>query len=79
MLAGTFSFCAYRMTKPWDHAAGALMLTEAGGNAVRFNGAPYGPADPMESGIMASPSLKVLAEVRAVFEAVQMPLLAPPA
>jgi fructose-1,6-bisphosphatase/inositol monophosphatase family enzyme len=79
MLAGTFSFCAYRMTKPWDHAAGALMLTEAGGNAVRFNGAPYGPADPMESGIMASPSLQVLAEVRAVFEAVQMPLLAPPA
>jgi len=79
LLAGTFSFCAYRMTKPWDHAAGALMLTEAGGNAVRFNGAPYGPADPMESGIMASPSLQVLAEVRAVFEAVQMPLLAPPA
>ena len=79
MLAGQFSFCAYRMTKPWDHAAGALMLAEAGGNAVRFSGAPYGPADPMESGIMASPSLQVLAEVRAVFEAVQMPLLAPPA
>ncbi len=78
MLAGQFSFCAYRMTKPWDHAAGALMLTEAGGNAVRFNGESYGPADPMESGIMASPSLQVLAEVRAVFQAVQMPLLAPP-
>jgi fructose-1,6-bisphosphatase/inositol monophosphatase family enzyme len=79
MLAGQFSFCAYRMTKPWDHAAGALMLTEAGGDALRFNGTPYGPADPMESGIMASPTLQVLAEVRAVFEAVQMPLLAPPA
>ena len=79
MLAGQFSFCAYRMTKPWDHAAGALMLIEAGGGAVRFNGKPYGPADPMESGIMASPTLQVLAEVRAVFEAVQMPLLAPPA
>ena len=79
MLAGQFSFCAYRMTKPWDHAAGALMLTEAGGDALRFNGTPYGPADPMESGIMASPSLQVLGEVRAVFEAVQMPLLARPA
>jgi hypothetical protein len=33
----------------------------------------------MESGIMAAPSRQVLAEVRAVFEAVQMPLLAPPA
>ena len=79
MLAGQFSFCAYRMTKPWDHAAGALMLIEAGGGAVRFNGKPYGPADPMEFGIMASPTLQVLAEVRAVFEAVQMPLLVPPA
>ena len=79
ILAGHFSFSLYRMTKPWDHAAGALMLTEAGGNALRFNGAPYGPADPMESGIMASPSLHVLAEVKTVFEAVQMPLLAPPA
>jgi fructose-1,6-bisphosphatase/inositol monophosphatase family enzyme len=76
MLAGEFSFSAYRMTKPWDHAAGALMMVEAGGDARRFNGAPYGPADPMESGIVASPSPKVLAEVRAVFEAVQMPLLA---
>ena len=79
MLAGCFSFSLYRMTKPWDHAAGALMLTEAGGSALRFNGAPYGPADPMESGIITSPSLQVLAEVRAVFEAVQMPLLAAPA
>ncbi len=77
ILAGQFSFCAYRMTKPWDHAAGALMLIEAGGGAVRFNGTPYGPADPMESGIMASPSPQVLAEVRAVFETVQLPLLAP--
>ncbi len=76
MLAGRFSFCLYRMTKPWDHAAGALMLTEAGGGAVRFNGAPYGPADPMESGIVASPSREVLADARAVFEAVRMPLLA---
>ena len=79
MLAGRFNFSLYRLTKPWDHAAGALMLTEAGGNALRFNGMPYGPADPMESGIIASPSLQVLAEVKAVFEAVQMPLLAPPA
>ncbi len=79
MLAGRFSFCLYRMTKPWDHAAGALMLTEAGGGAVRFDGAPFGPADPMESGIVASPSRDVLAEVKLVLDAVRMPLLASPA
>lgn len=77
ILSGQFGFCLYRMTKPWDHAAGALMLTEAGGDAVRFNGNPYRPADRIESGIIASPSGETLAEVRALFEAVQLPLLAP--
>lgn len=77
ILAGQFSFCLYRMTKPWDHAAGALMLKEAGGDALRFNGAPYRPADRIDSGIIASSSRETLAEVRAVFETVQMPLLAP--
>jgi fructose-1,6-bisphosphatase/inositol monophosphatase family enzyme len=77
MLAGKFSFCSYRMTKPWDHAAGALMLTEAGGDAVRFDGTPYGPAGAMEGGIVAASTREVLAEVRAVLEIVQMPLLAP--
>ncbi len=73
-----FDFCLYRMTKPWDHAAGALMLTEAGGGAERFNGAAYRPVDRTDAGIIAAPSREVLAEVRAVFEAVQLPLLAPP-
>lgn len=77
MLAGRFSFCSYRMTKPWDHAAGALMLTEAGGDAVRFDGSPYSPAGQMEGGIIAAPTREVLTEVRAVFEMVRMPLLAP--
>jgi fructose-1,6-bisphosphatase/inositol monophosphatase family enzyme len=77
ILTGTFSFNLYRMTKPWDHAAGALMLTEAGGNALRFNGKPYGPADPMESGIVAASTPQVLADVKAIFETVQFPLLAP--
>ncbi len=77
MLAGRFDFCLYRMTKPWDHAAGALMLTEAGGAAVRFNRAPYRPADRVDSGIIAATSPQVLAEVRAVFDMIQMPLLAP--
>lgn len=77
ILAGRYSFNLYRMTKPWDHAAGALLLTEAGGNALRFNGAPYGPADAMESGIISAATPSVLAEVKAIFETVQFPLLAP--
>jgi fructose-1,6-bisphosphatase/inositol monophosphatase family enzyme len=77
VLAGRYAFNIYRMTKPWDHAAGALMMSEAGGAAMRFNGAVYGPADPMEGGIISASSQAVLAEVQEVFEAVRMPLLAP--
>jgi fructose-1,6-bisphosphatase/inositol monophosphatase family enzyme len=77
ILSGTFDFCLYRMTKPWDHAAGALMLAEAGGAAIRFNGERFGPSDRVDAGIIGAPSAEVVAEVRAVFEAVQLPLLAP--
>lgn len=77
ILSGQYDFSLYRMTKPWDHAAGALMLEEAGGAAMRFNGQPFRPADKIDSGIIASPSKQVLAEVRAIFETVQLPLLAP--
>jgi fructose-1,6-bisphosphatase/inositol monophosphatase family enzyme len=77
ILAGQFDFCLYRMTKPWDHAAGALMMQEAGGQALRFSGAPYKPADSVESGIMASMSRQTVAEVRSIFETVQLPPLVP--
>lgn len=77
ILRGTFDFNLYRMTKPWDHAAGALMLAEAGGRAVRFNGEPYRPAGRLEAGIIAAPSSDVVAEAKAVLEMVELPLLAP--
>ena len=77
VLAGSYDFTLYRMTKPWDHAAGALMLEEAGGAAVRFNGSPFRPADRIDSGIIASPSKAVLEDVRAIFETVRLPLLTP--
>jgi hypothetical protein len=53
------------------------MLTEAGGGAQRFNGAPYRPGDKPDAGIIAAPSLDVLADVWEIFETVELPLLAP--
>ena len=81
ILAGRADFSLYRMTKPWDHAAGTLMIAEAGGDARRFDGQPYGPAQPVNGGVIAAIHPQTLAEVRALFEAVRMPLLAvlPPA
>jgi fructose-1,6-bisphosphatase/inositol monophosphatase family enzyme len=77
ILSSRAAFSLYRITKPWDHAAGALMMAEAGGASVRFDGSPYGPAQPINAGVISATSQATLAEVRAVFEMVQMPLLAP--
>ena len=32
-------------TEPWDHAPGALFITEAGGSVARLDGTPYAPLD----------------------------------
>jgi fructose-1,6-bisphosphatase/inositol monophosphatase family enzyme len=78
ILSGGVDFSLYRTTKPWDHAAGTLMLAEAGGAAVRFDGQPYEPAQPVNAGLIAAADLQTLAQVRALFEAVRLPLLAGP-
>jgi fructose-1,6-bisphosphatase/inositol monophosphatase family enzyme len=76
ILSGQADFNLYRRTKPWDHAAGTLMLREAGGEAVRFDGQPYAPAQPINAGLIAAIRPQTLAEVRALFEAARLPLLA---
>lgn len=38
---GSNDFALFNRTLPWDHAAGALFLNEAGGDARRFDGSPY--------------------------------------
>jgi fructose-1,6-bisphosphatase/inositol monophosphatase family enzyme len=76
LLSGRADFCIYRITKPWDHAAGTLMMREAGGDAVRFDGAPYEPAQALNSGLIAAPRRGALAQARELFEAVRLPLLA---
>lgn len=77
MLSGTYDFNLYRRTKPWDHAAGALMLVEAGGQALRFNGEPYRPEGPLEGGIISALSDEVVATAREVLERIELPLLVP--
>ena len=76
ILAGRADFNLYRMTKPWDHAAGTLMIAEAGGEAQRFDGKPYAPAQPINGGLITAIHPQTLTQVRTLFEAVRMPLLA---
>ncbi|MGB0904195.1 MAG: inositol monophosphatase family protein, partial [Mangrovicoccus sp.] len=44
MSFGHAAFCLAAAPKPWDHAAGLLAVTEAGGVAGRLDGAPYQPS-----------------------------------
>jgi fructose-1,6-bisphosphatase/inositol monophosphatase family enzyme len=76
LLSGRADFCIYRITKPWDHAAGALMVREAGGGAVRFDGAAYEPTQALNSGLIAAPRNDTLAQAQDLFESVRLPLLA---
>lgn len=76
MLVGQSDFNLYRRAMPWDHAAGALMVTEAGGTAWRIDGEPYVAAQPTTSGVNVAIHRDVASEVRDVLDAVRMPLLA---
>ena len=40
---GSADYALYRRAKPWDHAPGSLLLTEAGGYVGTFGGSPYRP------------------------------------
>ena len=42
--SGTRHFALYWRTLVWDHAPGALLLTEAGGSVTHLDGAPYHPS-----------------------------------
>lgn len=41
ILLGINDLSLFNRTLPWDHAAGVLLLNEAGGRCTRFDGSPY--------------------------------------
>jgi fructose-1,6-bisphosphatase/inositol monophosphatase family enzyme len=45
MLDGHFHYAVYNRAMPWDHTAGCLLITEAGGIAKRLDGSLYRAAD----------------------------------
>lgn len=79
ILSGRANFSLYRTTKPWDHAAGTLMMREAGGDAVQFGAAPYTPAQPHNAGLITASTDQALNEARALLEASRLSLLTPKA
>lgn len=63
---GELDFGLYGRLKPWDHAAGVLLLEEAGGRASLLNGASYQP--------METPQTLLATTTSAVWEAVHTAL-----
>ena len=54
LVEGAADYALYRKTKPWDHAPGSLLLSEAGGVLGTFGGEPYRPQEPAPSGLVAA-------------------------
>lgn len=54
VIRGEKDFVIYYRLLPWDHAPGALAVTEAGGAAVHLNGKTYTPLSPNQVTIFAA-------------------------
>ena len=54
LVEGDVDFLLYRGTKPWDHAPGALLVTEAGGVVATLPGTPYDPRHESRDGMIAA-------------------------
>lgn len=54
LAGGEAHFAIYRRIMPWDHAAGILLVTEAGGHAALLDGSPYGPCA-RDGGLLVAP------------------------
>ncbi len=55
--AGHCHMMLFRKTLPWDHCAGVLLFTEAGGYAARYDGTPYQPSE-TAGGLLLAPDPK---------------------
>jgi fructose-1,6-bisphosphatase/inositol monophosphatase family enzyme len=56
IIRGEKDFVIYYRLLPWDHAPGALAVTEAGGAAIHLSGDPYSPLSPNQVTIFAASS-----------------------
>jgi fructose-1,6-bisphosphatase/inositol monophosphatase family enzyme len=55
LLDGSLDFSCYRRLNPWDHAAGVLMIQEAGGKAALLDGSPYRPVPQTGNSLLMAP------------------------
>ncbi|MGW5228651.1 inositol monophosphatase family protein [Nocardia niigatensis] len=66
LLNGDLDFVLYQRSQPWDHAAGALLLSEAGGISLRPDGRPYRPTQSPNNLLLNAADRASWQEVQAV-------------
>ena len=54
LIAGHSHFVIFNRLMPWDHLPGVLLHSEAGGQAAKFDAAPYRPGD-ITGGLICAP------------------------
>ncbi len=64
LVAGAADYALYSGAKPWDHAPGSLLLTEAGGFVGSFDGSSYRPQTAPEYGLVAAADRATYDEVQ---------------
>ena len=72
LAAGHVDFGINAHLKPWDHAAGALIYQEAGGEARLLDGQPYRPTL-LEGRLLLAPSAPQWAELQSLFAFLEEP------
>lgn len=55
---------SFSRLKPWDHAAGVLVHTEAGGYSRMLDGAPYNPTESEKRGLLSTQSKEMWEHIR---------------
>lgn len=63
LVLGQNDIAIFERTLPWDHAAGALFVTEAGGLVARYDGSPYRVDEHERPGLIGAASARLWHEV----------------
>ncbi|MEO1045109.1 MAG: inositol monophosphatase family protein [Pseudomonadota bacterium] len=66
LVQGQHHLTIFERTLPWDHAAGVLLLNEAGGKAARWDGSAYRPGDERK-GMLGTSSPQLWEEAAKLF------------
>lgn len=67
LACGRLHFAHYNRLAPWDHAAGVLLVQEAGGHVALMDGQPYRPL-PRGAGVLLAPDASSWQVLRGFFE-----------